>query len=300
MQITFANLLKQCFSNHQRTFKKSSQECLRQRFSKGLLGSVIMVKKKKQWPDEGELVVATVRKVLGYGAFANLEEYDKKEAFIHISEVSSRWVKNIRDHVRENQKIVARVLRVNPKKGHVDISLKRIREDQRTKKIQQWKIEQKAEKLLELSAERIGKDLDTAYEEVGYALMDEFGDLYGAFEVASEEGEKPLKDAGIDDLWAEAITRIAKENITPPEVQITGYVDLRSYAPDGVDIIKNALMSVADQDISIQCVGAPRYRFVVKSSDYIEAEKILKKAAQLCIDTVVKAGGEGEFHREIK
>lgn len=259
-----------------------------------------MVKKKKQWPDEGELVVATVRKVLGYGAFANLEEYDKKEAFIHISEVSSRWVKNIRDHVRENQKIVARVLRVNPKKGHVDISLKRIREDQRTKKIQQWKIEQKAEKLLELSAERIGKDLDTAYGEVGYALMDEFGDLYGAFEVASEEGEKPLKDAGIDDLWAEAITRIAKENITPPEVQITGYVDLRSYAPDGVDIIKNALMSVADQDISIQCVGAPRYRFVVKSSDYIEAEKILKKAAQLCMDTVVKAGGEGEFHREIK
>jgi len=259
-----------------------------------------MVKRKKQWPDEGELVVATVRKVLGYGAFANLEEYDRKEAFIHISEVSSRWVKNIRDHVRENQKIVARVLRVNPKKGHVDVSLKRIREDQRTKKIQQWKIEQKAEKLLELSAEKIGKDLDTAYEEVGYALMDEFGDLYGAFEAASEEGEEPLKDAGIDDLWAEAIKRIAKENITPPEVQITGYVDLRSYAPDGVDIIKNALMSAADQNISILCVGAPRYRFVVKSSDYIEAEKTLKKAAQLCIDTVVKAGGEGEFHREIK
>ena len=39
-----------------------------------------------------------------------------KEAFIHISEVSSGWVKNIRDYVRENQKIVARVLRVNPKK----------------------------------------------------------------------------------------------------------------------------------------------------------------------------------------
>ena len=101
-----------------------------------------MVRKSQEWPDEGELIVGTVYKVLNYGAFAKLEEYQGKEAFIHISEVSAGWVKNIRDHVRENQKIVCRVLRVNPKKGHVDASLKRIREDQRTKKIQHWKIEQ--------------------------------------------------------------------------------------------------------------------------------------------------------------
>ena len=86
-----------------------------------------MVRMKREWPDEGDLVVGTVHKVVGYGAFASLEEYEGKEAFIHISEVSSGWVKNIRDHVRENQKIVARVLRVNPKKGHVDVSMKRIR-----------------------------------------------------------------------------------------------------------------------------------------------------------------------------
>ena len=121
-----------------------------------------MVRMRKEWPDEGDLVVGTVHKVLGYGAFASLEEYEGKEAFIHISEVSAGWVKNIRDYVRENQKIVARVLRVNPKKGHVDVSLKRIREDQRTRKIQQWKIEQKAEKLLEITAKTIGKDLDAA------------------------------------------------------------------------------------------------------------------------------------------
>ena len=84
------------------------------------------------------------------------------------------------------------MLRVNPKKGHVDVSLKRIREDQRTRKIQQWKIEQKAEKLLEFAAKSIGKDLDAAYEEVGYGMMDEFGDLYGAFEIAAEEGAKSL------------------------------------------------------------------------------------------------------------
>lgn len=259
-----------------------------------------MVRMRKEWPDEGDLVVATVHKVLNYGAFAKLEEYPRKEAFIHISEVSSGWVKNIRDYVRENQKIVAKVLRVNPRKGHVDVSLKRIREDQRTRKIQQWKIEQKAEKLLEFSAGKIGKTLDKAYEEVGYYLMDEFGDLYGAFETAAEEGAESLIKRDVSEQWAEAITEVAQKNISPPEVQITGYIDLKSYASNGVEVIKEALLAVKDENISIQCVGAPRYRMTVKSSDYIEAENILKKAAQIAIEEVQAAGGEGEFYRELE
>ncbi|BDZ69961.1 translation initiation factor IF-2 subunit alpha [Methanobacterium petrolearium] len=259
-----------------------------------------MVRMKHKWPQEGDLIVATVHKVLNYGAFAKLEEYPGEEAFIHISEVSAGWVKNIRDYVRENQKIVARVLRVNPKKGHVDVSMKRIREDQRTRKIQQWKIEQKAEKLLEFAAKSINKDLNTAYDEVGYAIMDEFGDLYGAFEISAEEGADSLIERGMDEAWANAITEVAKKNISPPEVQITGYVDLTSYAPDGVEIIRSALSAINKDDVSVQCVGAPRYRLLVKSSDYITAETILKEAADKAIATVLEADGEGEFRRELE
>ncbi|MDP1552018.1 MAG: translation initiation factor IF-2 subunit alpha [Methanobacteriaceae archaeon] len=259
-----------------------------------------MVRRKNQWPDEGELVVGTVHKVLNYGAFASLEEYQGKEAFIHISEVSSGWVKNIRDHVRENQKIVARVLRVNPRKGHVDVSMKRIREDQRTKKIQSWKIEQKAEKFLELGAKSMDKDLDTAYNEVGYLMIERFGDIYGAFEASAEEGETALTDEGVSEEWASAITKIAKKNITPPEVQITGYIDIKSYAPNGVEIIKKALKSAEGDNIVIQCVGAPRYRLIVKSADYIQAEKDLKEAADRCIEMVEASEGEGTFRRELE
>lgn len=259
-----------------------------------------MVRTKNEWPAERDLVVGTVHKVLNYGAFAYLDEYPGKEAFIHISEVSAGWVKNIRDYVRENQKIVARVLRVNPRKGHVDVSLKRIREDQRTRKIQQWKIEQKAEKLLEFTAKSLGKDLDAGYDEVGYAIMDEFGDLYGAFEAAAEEGVDVLVERGVDENWARAITEVAEKNISPPEVQINGYVNLTSYAPNGVETIRNALRSIKDENISVQCVGAPKYRLTVVSSDYPTAEDILNKTAQKAIKFVEKAGGTGEFHRELE
>ncbi|MDR1722069.1 MAG: translation initiation factor IF-2 subunit alpha [Methanobrevibacter sp.] len=259
-----------------------------------------MVRKSSQWPREGELIVATVYKVVNYGAYAKLEEYPDKEAFIHISEVFAGWVKNIRDYVRENQKIVARVLGVYPHKGHVDASLKRIREDQRTKKIQQWKIEQKAEKFLELAAKTLDKDLDTAYEEVGYQLMDIFGDIYGAFESSAEEGASVLLDEGINKDWAEAIVDIASKNITPPEVQISGYVDLQTYVPNGVEVVKEALKSVESDLVQVQAVGAPRYRITVKSPDYLEAEKNLKEAANKAIDIIEKSNGKGEFLRELE
>ncbi|MDR3223679.1 MAG: translation initiation factor IF-2 subunit alpha [Methanobrevibacter sp.] len=259
-----------------------------------------MVRKSHEWPKEGELIVATVYKVFNYGAFAKLEEYPNKETFIHISEVSAGWVKNIRDYVRENQKIVAHVLRVTPKKGHVDGSLKRIREDQRTKKIQQWKIEQKAEKFLELAAKSLDKNLNVAYEEVGYELMDIFGDIYGAFESSAEEGASVLIDEGISEDWAKAIAEIAANNISPPEVQITGYLDLQTYAPNGVEIIRKSLKAIESDDTQVKIIGSPRYMITVKSSDYIGAEKILKDSTQKAIKIIEKSKGTGEFLRELE
>ena len=99
-----------------------------------------------EWPETGEMVVATVSRIESYGAYVALDEYDNKEALLHISEISSRWVRNIRNHVRENQKVVLQVLRVDPSKGQVDLSLRRVNKDDRRKKIEQWKKTRKGER----------------------------------------------------------------------------------------------------------------------------------------------------------
>ena len=162
----------------------------------------------------------------------------------------------------------------------------------------------KAEKFLELSAKSLDKNLDEAYDEVGYELMDIFGDVYGAFETASDEGAESLTEEGIPQDWADAITEVAKKNITPPEVHISGYVDIETFVPDGVDVIVSALKAAEDngdeeEEIRVQCVGAPRYRITVKSTDYILAEKTLKAAAERCIEVVEESGGNGSFLREL-
>ena len=79
-----------------------------------------MVRRQTEWPDVGELVLCTTSKVIQQGAFVKLDDYSEKEGFIHLSEIASKWVKNIRNFVKEDQKIVARVLRLNVKTNQID------------------------------------------------------------------------------------------------------------------------------------------------------------------------------------
>ena len=255
-----------------------------------------------EFPEEGELVVCTVQSVKNFGAFVTLDEYDNKEGFIHIRDVATGWIKYVRDYVREGQKIVCKVLGVDSAKGHIDLSLKSVNEHQRREKIQQWKNENKAEKLLGIVAERLGKTAQESFEEFGLILIEKYGSLFAAFEQCAAN-PRSLDQAGFKGEWTKTFSQVAQENVTPPYVEIDGYLELTCPLPDGVDHIKGALMSGMDtaaDRIKIQYVGAPRYRIVVTAPDYKSAEEDMKGIADKIISSLRHCGGQGSFHREGK
>lgn len=255
--------------------------------------------RRSDFPEVGDLVVCTVENVKNFGAFVRLDEYEGKEGFIHVRDVATGWVKYIRDHVREGQKIVCKVLNVDRERGHIDLSLKQVNEHQRREKIQEWKNEKKAEKLLEIVAGRMNKTLDQAYDLVGKKLESEFGTLYAAFEQAALDPES-LKEAGLDKKWANAIAEVAKENIQIPSVTIDGILEITNPKPDGVDHIKKALSvgpGSGEAEVTIHYVGAPRYRVQVTAQDYKTAEQELKSAVERITAAVEESGGTASFTR---
>jgi translation initiation factor 2 subunit 1 len=151
---------------------------------------------RKGWPEEDELVVCTVKQVKDFGAFTELDEYGQKEGLIHISEVAAGWVKYIRDHVREGQKIVCKVLNVEPDKHHIDLSLKDVNEHQRREKIHDWKNEQKAENWINYVAE-VTKTGPEKLEELIDQLYEIYDSVYAAFEEGMQNGADALVDAGV-------------------------------------------------------------------------------------------------------
>lgn len=254
----------------------------------------------KGYPEEGELVVCSVKNVKNFGAFVSLDEYDDKEGFVHVRDVATGWVKYIRDHIREGQKIVCKVLGVDLSKGHIDLSLKSVNEHQRREKIQQWKNENKAEKLLEILAEKLGMDLDKSYSVFGNRLLDDYETLYGAFESVASGPDEFRADYQGD--WVEPFIEVALENVTPPYVQIEAYLEMSSGAPNGVEVVRDALLKsleAAEGDqVSIQYVGAPRYRVLITADEYKSAEETLRRVSEAGLEAIEAAGGTGALTRE--
>src|SRR4030043_2126000 len=114
-----------------------------------------MFLRREGFPEEGELVLCTVVKIQYHAVTVILDQYYNKQGLIHISEVSAGRIRNIRDFVEENKKVVCKVIRVDPERGHIDLSLRRVNESQRRSKTDLIKQEQKAEKIIEVLAEKL-------------------------------------------------------------------------------------------------------------------------------------------------
>ena len=259
---------------------------------------------KKDYPDEGELVVGTVVKVQNFGAFISLDEYPEREGFIHIAEIATGWVKRIRNHIKENQKVVCKVMHVDEQKGHVDLSLKRVNEHQKREKIQEWKNVQKSEKLLEMVSKKLGKTVEQCYKDFGEELIKKYGSLYTAFEECAYDTDV-FKDQELKGDWLKDFQTVAKDNISIPFVEIKGYININSWVPDGVEHIKTALLKAEqsefeDVEIKVKYIGAPHYVITVKAPDYKVAEDEIKKAVERAKKLIKEHNGDCTFHRKLE
>jgi translation initiation factor 2 subunit 1 len=243
-------------------------------------------------PDLDEYVIATVRKIMPYGAFCSLDEYGDIETFLHVSEVSSGWIRNIREHVKEGQRIVAKVIRIDAQKNQIDVSLKRVTEADRKRKLLSFTNEQRATKLLEHCAKKMNVPPQQAILEAGNALVAEFGDLYSAFEAISNGQPVTSK---IKPEWLAVITEVAKQEIKQKFASQRYVLKLESYDGKGVDIVRDVLSKVESSGadglkITVHYVGAPNYLVDATAKDYKTLDKWFAK-----ITAAVTASLKGDF-----
>ena len=258
-----------------------------------------MLFKKQGFPEEGELILCTVTSVQYHSVFVDIDEYGKS-GLIHISEVSPGRIRNIRDFVKEGKKVVCKVLRINEEKGYIDLSLRRVNESEKRRKIDDIKREQNAEKIVEIAAKKIGIKTEELYREIAEKATTHYASLHEFFEQASKD-EGLLENLGIDKKHLKIIDETIKQRIKPVEVEIIGKLKITTFAPNGIDIIKESLKKAEDAAkgrISINYLGSGSYRFMIKAPDYKEAEKLMKNATESAIGNVTKHSGLAEFTRE--
>ncbi|MBN2228944.1 MAG: translation initiation factor IF-2 subunit alpha [Candidatus Thorarchaeota archaeon] len=264
-----------------------------------------MVLKRAEWPNADEYAIAVATKVAPYGAYVQLPEYKDKEGFIHISEVSSTWVKNIRNHIHENQRVVVKILKVDPEKMHIDCSLRRVSNESRRQKNNEWKRAQKAEKLLELVAKENEMTIEQVYEKIGWPIEDVFGEIYTGLEKASDGGVDVFEDVQATKKLKKQVADLAQQRIEIPYVEIDGEMTITVPGPSGIEVIKKALTEGLQRGkehdkstTEIYTLGSPRYKLRVVSPDYKEAEEILSDVLGLVTKQIQDNSGTISFAKK--
>ncbi len=88
--------------------------------------------------EKGKIITGCVTGIENYGIFVTLDEY--YSGLIHISEISSNFVRNINDYVNIGETIKAKVVDIDDENYHVKLSIKdinyRINNQKRTKIIE--------------------------------------------------------------------------------------------------------------------------------------------------------------------
>jgi translation initiation factor 2 subunit 1 len=247
----------------------------------------------KRLPKRNELVVCRISKINPHSAIAYILEYEIT-GLIHVSEVASRWVRDIREFVKEKQYVVCRVMDAYP--DHISLSLKRVYREDAARKLNEFKRERRAEKLLEMAGKNLGKSLEQTKKEIGNLLIEEFGSFTKVFEF-SLKSPGILKSKGVPDKWAEAITEIAKKNYAEKTFNVKGLLKLVTREPNGIELIKNALARAKKEGLEVQYISAPKYVLEGKGKNYKNVENKVRTVGEEIAKDFGKHG-EASFELE--
>jgi len=252
----------------------------------------------QEMPEQGEIVLATITKVMDHGAYVTLDEYGDIQGFLHISEIAPGWIRSVTRFIRDGEKKVLLVKKVNSQRGDIDLSLKQVSKDQKKQKLKEVKKFEKGKTILQNVKEK-AKLTDEEMERLEDSIYSKFDSVYDAFIEIGRNGIESVKELKLTKKTAAVIEEICSK-IKLPSVEIRGIMEITSEKSDGVEIIKKILLDVLKKDstIDITYLGAPKYRLSIISQDFKSAEKALKPIIEEIQTNIEKKKGSFKFTRE--
>ncbi len=218
---------------------------------------------------EDDLILCTVAKIEPAAVFVDLEGGQK--GTIPMSEVAAGRIRNLREFVAPNKKIVCKILKKTP--DHLELSLRRVTAKERDEVLNKYKKERTSEALLKAvikNPERIFENIRKDSSLAEFIVKARADIQYAAKYLAKEN--LPL---------LEKILKEKKER----EREARKVILLRSNAHSGLLEIKGLL---AEKEVTVNYLGSGHFSISATAQDFKEAnhkvdttiEEICKKAKE--------------------
>lgn len=227
--------------------------------------------------EEGSIVLCTVVKIIGTTVFVKLDDYGK-EGTIITSEIAPGRIRNLRDYVVPNKKIVCKILRLD-NQGHIDLSLRRVIAKEKREIIEAHE----KEKSIISAIKTMVSNPDEAIQKIkSKGLITDF------FEAVKTNPEK-LREVMSEEEAQRLIKAINEKK--EREVTVKKKFMLTNKSEDGIKKIKKILPKETIY------IAAGKYFIEIKDKNYKEANRKIEEAIK---DIEQKAKQEGCFFELIK
>ena len=264
---------------------------------------MIFMSQEIEFPARKEKVITKIKKILDYGAIVELLEYPQLEGFVHISNIASGWIKNIRNFVKEGQIKVAEVLIVNPEKRNVELSFRSISSADEREKLEQFKQFKRAKSLIEIIANKRKEKFETVWAEIAEPLIAEHATIGKAFNKIALEGESAALN--VPKKWLPDLLEIIEKNVPVSEKEIRAILTMSSFDSYGIDKIKKVLDEAVsgikvskDLKFELSYIGSGRYDVRSKALSFKKAEHAIKQFQDSIVALMKKNSIIGEIKRQ--
>lgn len=236
-----------------------------------------MLYTKDGFPEINEIVYCTVKKIYGNSVFVYLDEYDK-EGVLTISEIAPGRIRNLRDHVVEEKKIVCKVLRVDPKQNRVDVSLRRVSITVMKQKVEQIKKEEYSERIYEEVAKIFSTTKDDLFERTYEVIFEEHETVFEFLYEIMLDNLKISEFNKLNQNEQKEFVKVINDRIKPEEVIYKKKFKLYSLGINGIneviDTIDNSIKNLNYEKIKIFYTAAGEFGVTISHDDMKSASKL--------------------------
>jgi translation initiation factor 2 subunit 1 len=191
---------------------------------------------------------------------------------------------------------VLRVLRVDPKKGFIDLSKKQVKPDEIEECKHKFGKSRAVEGIVKLLSVHTGKTMEQLYKTIIWPLYKTHEHAYDALKSLLNGDEKILEGLKIDDNTKEELIKILKVRMVPQPVKIRSDFKLTCYTFQGIDAIKEALLNGEKKGteaipIKFRVIGSPLYECSVSTINKKEGIDVMNSALAEVEKTIKEKGG---------
>ncbi len=205
---------------------------------------------------ENDLVLCTVERITNTTVFVKLQSGE--EGTLVISEIAPGRIKNLREYVTPNKKIVCKVLK--NQNNHIELSLRRVSSKEKAQIMQEYKKEKTLESAFTQILEKPKETKDKIKKD--FPTLSEF---------AKQAKENPkLIEEYISDQEQDKIKKVIDKRQKKSEIRKT--IELKCLEDNGIEIIKG-LIKPQSENQKTTYISAGKFLITLKGDDQKKTDR---------------------------